>query len=73
VLVKAETAETIAAYGRLPVGRPDDWMSTHTNDEFARTAIFGSAVNAGVATVGYTAQWFRPGGAAGNSLERRTI
>jgi len=57
VLVKAETAETIAAYGRLPVGRPDDWMSTHTNDEFARTAIFGSAVNAGVATVGYTAQW----------------
>ncbi|MDP6822681.1 MAG: hypothetical protein QF554_05250 [Dehalococcoidia bacterium] len=57
VLVKAETVETIAAYGRLPVGRPNDWMSTHTNDEFARTAIFGDTVNAGVATVGYTAQW----------------
>ncbi len=57
VLVKAETVETIAAYGRLPVGRPDDWMSTHTNEEFARTAIFGDTVNAGVATVGYTAQW----------------
>lgn len=57
VLVKAETAETIAAYGGLPVGRPDDWLSTHTNEEFARTAIFGGAVNAGVATAGYTAQW----------------
>ena len=57
VLVKAETAETIAAYGGLPVGRPDDWLSTHTNVEFARTAIFGGAVNAGVATAGYTAQW----------------
>lgn len=65
VLVKAETAETIAAYGGLPVGRADDWMSTHTNEEFAKTAIFGSAVNAGVATAGYTAQWLdlveRPG------------
>ena len=57
VLVKSETAETIAAYGRLHVGRPDDWLSTHTNEEFARTALFGGAVNAGVATVGYTAQW----------------
>ncbi|HIF11788.1 MAG TPA: hypothetical protein EYQ82_01965 [Dehalococcoidia bacterium] len=65
VLVKSETAETIAAYGKLYVGRPDDWLSTHTNEEFARTAIFGGAVNAGVATVGYTAQWLdlveRPG------------
>jgi len=65
VLVKAETAESIAAYGRQPVGRPDDWLSTHTNEEFARTAIFGGAVNAGVATAGYTAQWLdlveRPG------------
>jgi len=57
VLVKSETADTIAAYGRMPVGRPDDWLSTHTNEEFARTAIFGAAVNAGVATVGYTLQW----------------
>jgi len=65
VLIKSETAETIAAYGKLAVGRPDDWLSTHTNEEFARTAIFGGAVNAGVATVGYTAQWLdlvgRPG------------
>ncbi len=65
VLVKSETTETIAAYGNLDVGRPDDWLSTHTNEEFARTAIFGRAVNAGVATVGYTAQWLdlveRPG------------
>jgi acyl dehydratase len=57
VLVKAETVQTIAAYGSLPVGRPDDWLSTHTNEDFARTAIFGATVNAGVATVGYTAQW----------------
>ena len=57
VLVKAETVETIAAYGGLPVGRPQDWMSTHTNEEFARSAIFGGAVNAGVATACYTAQW----------------
>jgi len=57
VLVKSESADTISAYGRLPVGRPDDWLSTHTNEEFARTAIFGAAVNAGVATVGYTVQW----------------
>jgi acyl dehydratase len=65
VLIKSETVETIAAYGKLAVGRPDDWLSTHTNEEFARTAIFGGAVNAGVATVGYTAQWLdlveRPG------------
>jgi acyl dehydratase len=65
VLIKSETAETIAAYGKLAVGRPDDWLSTHTNEEFARTAIFGGAVNAGVATVVYTAQWLdlveRPG------------
>jgi len=65
VLIKSETVETIAAYGKLAVGRPDDWLSTHTKEEFARTAIFGGAVNAGVATVGYTAQWLdlveRPG------------
>ena len=57
ILIKTETSETIAAYGTLPVDRPDDWMSTHTNEEFAKTAIFGAAVNAGVATVGYSVQW----------------
>lgn len=78
VLVKTETSETIAAYGRLPVGRPDDWMSTHTNEEFARTAIFGAAVNAGVATVGYTIQWLdaleKPGALwSGGCLESRAL
>lgn len=57
VLVKTETAETIAAYGGLPVDRPPDWMSTHTNEAFARKAIFGGTVNAGVVTACYTAQW----------------
>ena len=57
VLTKNETSETIAAYGKLPVGRPGDWLSTHTNEEFASKAIFRAPVNAGVATVGYTTQW----------------
>ena len=57
VLVKTETVETIAAYGELPVDRPHDWLSTHTDEKFARQAIFGGTVNAGVVTAGYTAQW----------------
>ena len=52
-VIKEETQATINEYGHLAQDRRENWKSLHTDKEYAKTTIFGSAVNMGVATMGY--------------------
>ncbi len=54
ILVKYETQETINAHAKLSRFAPrGPGRNLHTEEEYARTAVFAGTVNAGAATVAY--------------------
>jgi acyl dehydratase len=69
-VVKLETQETINDYWRLAQDRRRGWHSLHTDEEYARTTIFGGTVNMGTATVAYICEVLQEAFLVENILRR---